>query len=107
MPPTPKPKPKPNVCLTLTVTPKLVRVDGKPDRVSVRVTAGKKNVKGVKVLVTAKGVRATARTNANGVAIIRVNVTSPGVMTISTLGRKSCSSKRLGVVGIFLPPLAG
>ncbi len=107
MPPTPKPKPTPNVCLTLTVTPKLVRVDGKPDRVSVRVTAGKKNMQNVKVLVTAKGVRATDRTNSRGVAIIRVNVTDPGVMTISILGRKACSSKRIGVVGIFLPPLTG
>ena len=105
MPPTPKPKP--NVCLTLTVTPKLVRVDGKPDRVSVRVTAGKKNVAGVKVLVTAKGLRATDRTNARGVAIIRVNVTSAGIMRISTPGRKACSSKQIGAVGIFLPPLAG
>ena len=103
----PTPKPKPNVCLTLTVTPKLVRVDGKPDLVSARVTAGKKNMANVKVLVTAKGVRATDRTNARGVAIIRVNVTDPGVMTISILGRKACGSKRIGVVGIFLPPLAG
>jgi hypothetical protein len=104
----PTPKPRPSLCLTLTVTPKIVRVDGKPDRVSVRVTAGKKNVPGVKVLVTAKGVRATGRTNANGVAVIYVNVKDPGIMRVSTLGsRKSCGSKRIGVVGIFLPPLTG
>jgi len=95
------------VCVVLTVTPKLVRVDGKMDRIVVRVTAGKKNVKGVKVLVTAKGVRATDRTNANGIAIIRVNAKNAGIMTISTLGRKSCGPKRIGVVGIFLPPLTG
>jgi hypothetical protein len=89
------------------VTPKLVRVDGKPDRVAVRVTADKKNVEGVKVLVTAKGIHATARTNARGVAVIYVNVSSPGIMKISILGRKACSSKRIGVVGIFLPPLTG
>jgi hypothetical protein len=89
------------------VTPKIVRVDGKPDRVGVRVTAGKKNVPGVKVLLTAKGVRATARTNSRGVAVIYVNVKDPGIMRISILGRKACASKRIGVVGIFLPPLAG
>jgi hypothetical protein len=110
-PPTPKPKPKPSLCLALTVTPKLVKVDGKPDLVSVKVTAGKKGVKGVKgvkVLVTAPGVRATGRTNAKGVVVIRVNVKSAGVMRISTLGtQRSCGPKRIGAVGIFLPPLTG
>jgi hypothetical protein len=92
----------------LTVTPKLVKVDGKPDLVSVKVTAGKKGVKGVKVLVTAPGVRATGRTNAKGVVVIRVNVKSAGVMRISTLGtQRSCGPKRIGAVGIFLPPLTG
>ena len=112
VPPKPKPKPKP-ACLALTVTPKLVRVDGKPDAISVKVTAGKKAVRGVKVLVTAPGVRATGRTNANGVVVIKVNVRKAGVMTISTPGRKpasksaGCGPKRIGVVGIFLPPLTG
>jgi hypothetical protein len=95
------------VCLTLTVTPKVVRVDGKPDRISVRVTAGKKNVRGVKVLVTSNGLRATQRTNERGWAVLRVNVGSPGIMRISILGRKACSSKQIGVVGVFLPPLTG
>jgi uncharacterized repeat protein (TIGR01451 family) len=109
-PPTPKPRPKPapTFCLALTVTPKLVKVDGKPDVISVKVTAGKKRVQGVKVLVTAPGVRATARTKANGVALIRVNVKSPGLMRISTLSKqRSCGPKRIGVVGIFLPPVTG
>jgi uncharacterized repeat protein (TIGR01451 family) len=106
--PRPKPKPSPTFCLALTVTPKLIKVDGKPDVVSVKVTAGKKRVKGVRVLVTAPGVRKTGRTNAKGMAIIRVNVKRPGLMQISTLGKRdSCGPKRIGVVGIFLPPLTG
>jgi hypothetical protein len=117
VPPTAKPKPKPKpACLALTVTPKLVRVDGKPDAISVKVTAGKKPVRGIKVLVTAPGVHATGRTNANGTVVIKVNVKKAGVMTISTPGRGpaafgkqngSCGPKRIGVVGIFLPPLTG
>jgi hypothetical protein len=112
-PPKAKPKPKP-ACLALTVTPKIVRVDGKPDAIAVKVTAGKKPVRGVKVLVTAPGVRATGRTTANGTVVIRVNVLKAGVMTISlprpaAFGKqaKSCGPKRIGVVGIFLPPLTG
>ena len=115
VPPTAKPKPKPKpACLALTVTPKLVRVDGKPDAISVKVTAGKKPVRGIKVLVTAPGVYATGRTNANGTVVIKVNVQKAGVMTISVpraaaFGKQtgSCGPKRIGVVGIFLPPLTG
>ena len=96
------------------MTPKLVRVDGKPDAISVKVTSGKKPVRGVKVLVTAPGVHATGRTNANGTVVIKVNVRKAGVMTISVprpaaFGKqaKSCGPKRIGVVGLFLPPLTG
>ncbi len=38
--------PQPEVCLTLTVTPKMITADGRPDRVTVKVTAGKKRVRG-------------------------------------------------------------
>jgi hypothetical protein len=96
------------VCLTLTVTPKLIKADGKPDTISVKVTAGKKTVKGVKVLVTGKGIRVTVRTNDRGMAITKVNLNDPGLIRVSTLGkRESCGAKRIGVVGIFLPPVTG
>jgi len=96
------------------VTPKIVRVDGKPDAIAVKVTLGKKPVRGVKVLVTAPGVHATGRTKANGTVVIKVNVMKAGVMTISVpraaaFGKQagSCGPKRIGVVGLFLPPLTG
>jgi uncharacterized repeat protein (TIGR01451 family) len=109
-PPTPKPKPKPvpQPCLNLTVTPKLVRADGKPDTIAVKVTAGNKRVRGVAVLVTGKAVHKTARTNSRGMAYVRVNVKTAGVLRITTLGkRESCGARRIGVVGIFLPPVTG
>jgi uncharacterized repeat protein (TIGR01451 family) len=109
-PPTPKPTPKPtpDVCLTLTVTPKMIRANGKPTTISVRVTAGKKAAKGVTVVVTGKGVRKTARTNSRGVAVIRVNLSNPGLIRVTTVGKQeSCGPKRIGVVGIFLPPVTG
>ena len=48
--PTPKPQPQPEFCLTLTVSPKMIRADGRPDRVVVKVTAGPKRVRGTKVV---------------------------------------------------------
>ena len=50
-PPRPQPKPQPPApaCLTLTVLPKMIKADGKPDTVRVRVTQGGKRVRGTKV----------------------------------------------------------
>ncbi len=110
-PPTPKPtKPTKPVehCLALVVTPKMIKADGNQATISVRVTAGKKAAKGVKVLVTGKGLRKTARTNNRGIALVKVNVSYPGLIRVTTLSKQeSCGAKRIGVVGIFLPPVTG
>jgi uncharacterized repeat protein (TIGR01451 family) len=104
----PKPKPKPEICLALTVSPKMIKADGKPDRLLVKVTAGKKPVKGARVLVKGPGVNKRARTNGKGIAVIRINPSKAGIITITTLERQaSCGPKRVGVVGVFLAPLTG
>ena len=112
-PPTAKPEaePKPEFCLALTVSPKMVKADGKPDKVKVKVTAGKKRVKGVKVVVKGAGVKKKAVTNRKGVAVLKINPRKAGLITItvaeSNKKRKACGPKRIGVVGVFLPPLTG
>ncbi len=106
--PKPKPKPKPNICLTLTVTPTMITADGKPDLVKITVSAKNKRVSGAKVLVTGPGVRKSGRTNRQGVALIRINPKTSGIVAVTTLEKqRTCGQKRVGVAGIFLPPLAG
>jgi uncharacterized repeat protein (TIGR01451 family) len=103
----PKP-PAPELCLALTVSPKMITADGKPDRLLVKVTAGKKRVKGAKVHAAGPGVRKTTRTNGKGLARLRVNPRKTGIITITTLERqRSCGPKRVGVVGVFLPKVTG
>jgi uncharacterized repeat protein (TIGR01451 family) len=104
-----QPEPEPELCLTLTVTPKMITADGKPDRVKVVVSEGRKRVKGVKVLVYGSGVRKTTRSNAKGVALLSINPKRAGLVTITALetNRKVCGAKRVGVVGVFLPPVTG
>jgi hypothetical protein len=108
-PPTAKPPAKPDPCLTLTVSPRMIKADGKPDRVTVRVRAGKKGMKGVKVVVSGSGVRRTASSGTRGVAVLRINPTRAGIITVTALepNREVCGRKRIGVVGVFLPPLTG
>jgi hypothetical protein len=113
-PPTPEPEPptptpQPEVCLTLTVSPKMIRADGRPDRVSVRVTAGKKRMGGVRVVVRGAGVDKTARSNRRGLAVLRINPRKPGLITITAreTRQRICGPKRIGVVGVFRPPVTG
>jgi uncharacterized repeat protein (TIGR01451 family) len=105
---TPKPKPKPQVCLAVTITPKMIKADGRMETLAVKVTAAGKRVRGAKVLVKGAGIRKTSRTNGKGIATVRINAQRPGLVTITTLERqKVCGAKRIGVVGVFLPPVTG
>ncbi len=108
-PPVVKPTPAPAVCLSLTVSPKMIKADGKPDRVTTKVTAGTKKVKGAKVRVSGAGVSKSARTNGKGVATLRINPKKPGIITVGVVesNQKLCGPQRIGVVGVFLPPLTG
>lgn len=104
LPPEPS---KPRACLTLAVSPKMLKADGKIDRIVVRVTEGRKRVAGVWVLVRGDGVRKTARSNSKGIAVLLVNARKAGLLTVSTFRTKRalCGVKRIGVVGVFLPPV--
>ncbi len=107
-PPTPKPKPHPKPCLALNVTPKMIKADGKPDKVVVKVTAGSKAVAGAKVAVHGTGIEMSGRTGSNGVVVFTVNASKTGLITVSTPEtRHSCGSRRIGVAGVFLPPVTG
>ncbi len=108
-PPTAKPAPKPEPCVVLAVSPKMIKADGKPDRVTVRVTAGKRRMRGVKVVVRGSGVRKTATSDKRGVAALRINPRRAGIITITARdpNRDVCGPKRIGVVGVFLPPVTG
>jgi uncharacterized repeat protein (TIGR01451 family) len=108
-PPVVKPKPEPQVCMSLTVSPKMITADGKPDRVTAKVTAGSKRMKGVTVRVSGAGVSKSAHTNGKGVATLRINPKKPGIITVGAAesNQKLCGPQRIGVVGVFLPPLTG
>jgi uncharacterized repeat protein (TIGR01451 family) len=108
-PPTVKPPAQPTLCLALAVSPQMIRADGKPDTLSVRVSAGKKRMRGVTVIVSGAGVRKSGSSNAKGLAVLRINPRRAGIITITAVepNQKVCGPKRIGVVGVFLPPLTG
>jgi hypothetical protein len=107
-PPTPKPKPRPApaVCSTLTVGPKTLSV-GKRSTITATVKNRGKAVKGAKVLVRGPGIAKSGRTNASGKARITVTPARPGITVVSVPQKLACGAKRIGVVGVFEPPVTG
>jgi uncharacterized repeat protein (TIGR01451 family) len=105
--PKPKPKPKPEICNMVTVTPKMLKGNGKPQKISVAVTQGKKGVAGVTVKITGPGISKTAKSGKNGKVAVTVKPNTPGIIKVEIQNKKACNTQRIGVVGVFEPPVTG
>jgi uncharacterized repeat protein (TIGR01451 family) len=96
----------PSVCYALTVTPRTLTV-GKKTIVRVRVREAGKPVQGVRVVITGRGVTKRANTNANGLARFVIMGRSPGILQIRVPAHATCRTQRIGVLGVFTPPVTG
>ena len=111
-PPVVKPKPKPKpvkavaVCTQIRVTQKTISV-GKNTKVTIKLTTAGKPVAGATVRLTGTGVNKLVKTGKDGVVAVSVKSSQAGIITVTVVGKKSCSSARLGVVGTFEPPVTG
>jgi uncharacterized repeat protein (TIGR01451 family) len=105
--PKPKPKPKPNICRVLKVTPSMVKANGSRQIVIARVTRSKTPVKGVVVRFTGVGLTQAVKTNKKGIARVGVASSKAGIMVVKITSVKACNSARIGVVGVFEPPVTG
>lgn len=109
IPPTPKPPPtipKP-VCVAVVATPKQLTANGKYQTLNLVVTQAKKPVKGVRVTVKGTGAIVTSgKSNAKGKTSLKIRLKKAGVLLIKPQGNLTCNA-RVGVVGVFKPPIAG
>jgi uncharacterized repeat protein (TIGR01451 family) len=100
--------PPPVFCVAVsTITPKQLFV-GRKATLTIRLTKGGKAAAGVRVRI--KGARlniTTQRSNSKGVIKRRVLLKKAGILVFSPLASKSCNTKRLGVTGVFTPPVTG
>jgi uncharacterized repeat protein (TIGR01451 family) len=96
----------PSVCYALTVTPRTLTV-GRTTIVRVRVREAGKPVKSVRVVITGRGVTKRATTNASGVARFVVMGRSPGILQVRVPAHATCRTQRIGVLGVFTPPVTG
>ena len=105
--PRPKPKPVPDVCKTLVATPRMLKANGAAQTVTARVKQGAKPVRGARVLVVGPGIRKSVVTNAQGIARIALRPGKAGILRLQVVNKKTCNTQRVGVVGVFEPPVTG
>jgi uncharacterized repeat protein (TIGR01451 family) len=96
----------PSVCFGLTVAPRSLTV-GHRTIVRVVVREAGKPVANVQVVITGRGVTKRAVTNARGVARFVIRAGNPGILQIRVPTHKTCSRQRIGVLGVFTPPVTG
>jgi uncharacterized repeat protein (TIGR01451 family) len=89
------------------VTPKQLFV-GRKTTLTIHVTQHGKAKAGVRVLI--KGphfLTRTQRSNAKGVIKQTVKMKKAGAMIFTPIASKRCNTKRIGVTGVFTPPVTG
>jgi uncharacterized repeat protein (TIGR01451 family) len=89
------------------VSPKQLFV-GRKTTLTIHLTKHGKAVKGVRVRIT--GPKLNLRTkpsNSKGVVTQPVKIRKAGVVVFSPIASKRCNTKRIGVTGVFTPPVTG
>ncbi len=117
-PPKP-PKVAPEICNTLVATPKVLKATGKKQKIVISVKKGKtkKGVKGVRVKLTGPGIKKVVKTGKNGKIKVSLKPGKPGIIKVVILPKKkvngkwvkvkACNTQRIGVVGVYEPPVTG
>jgi len=105
-PPTPKPKP-PVYCAALMVHPGSLFA-GRHAVLTMKVTKHSKAVAGIKVRISGAGLLiVTQATDGKGIVKRAVLPKKAGIVTFRPVAQKSCKNARVGVIGVFTPPVTG
>jgi uncharacterized repeat protein (TIGR01451 family) len=100
--------PPPTPCIAISrVTPKQLFV-GRKTTLKIKVTRGGKAVKGIHVRIKGAGINIrTAASSQKGAIKQTVKLKKSGVLVFSPIASKRCNAKRVGVTGVFTPPVTG
>jgi uncharacterized repeat protein (TIGR01451 family) len=103
-PPVVKPKP---ACYAVAVAPKTLTV-GQKAKLKVNVRAASKPVAGAKVRLKGPAIsKLSGPTNARGRVAVSLKPSKPGILRITPVKAKGCAITRVGIVGVFTPPVTG
>jgi uncharacterized repeat protein (TIGR01451 family) len=95
------------VCTAVGVAPKTLFV-GRKVTLTIKVTQKGKAVKGIRVKIKGSTLNlTTGPSNAKGMVTVKVNPKKAGIVTIVPVSHKGCTNPRIGVTGVFTPPVTG
>jgi hypothetical protein len=94
-------------CYALVVAPKQLTVD-RLAKLRLGVKAGKKAVQGARVKLRGPGIlRLSGKTNAQGRVSVFLTPKKPGILRVQPVAYKGCNTPRVGIIGVFTPPVTG
>jgi uncharacterized repeat protein (TIGR01451 family) len=95
------------VCTAVGVAPKTLFV-GRKVTLTIKVTQKGKAVKGIRVKIKGSTLNITSSpSNSKGIVKVKVNPKKAGIVTIVPVAHKGCTNPRIGVTGVFTPPVTG
>jgi uncharacterized repeat protein (TIGR01451 family) len=95
-------------CTAVSVSPKKTLFVGRTTTLTLKVTQNGKAVKGIRIKIKgAKLAITTKPSNAQGVVKVTVKPTKAGIVTFAPVSGKGCANPRIGVTGVFTPPVTG
>jgi hypothetical protein len=81
---------------------------GRTTVLSIKVRQNGKAVKGIRIKINGPSLKLTTKpSNANGIVTARLQPKRPGILTLTPVAKKSCKNPRIGVTGVFTPPVTG
>jgi large repetitive protein len=94
-------------CTAVAVTPKSLFV-GRANTLTLKVSQHGKRKAGVKIRIRGASIRVVTKpSNRKGIVKRTIKPTKAGIVTFSPLAAKSCKNPRVGVIGVFTPPVTG
>ena len=94
-------------CTAVRVSPKTLFV-GRKTTLTMRVSQHGKAVQGIRIKIKGSTLNlTTAPSNGKGMVTTRVQPKRAGIVTIVPISHKGCTNPRIGVTGVFTPPVTG
>jgi Domain of unknown function DUF11 len=94
-------------CTAVAVSPKTLFV-GRTTVLSMRISQNGKSVKGIRIKINGASLKLTTKASgANGMVKVRIQPKRPGIVTLVPVAKKSCKNPRIGITGVFTPPVTG
>jgi len=102
-----KPPAPARFCTAVAVSPKSIFV-GRLALLTMRVSQNGKAVAGIRIRIKGSTLGiVTKRSNAKGVVKVHVSPKRAGIVSFAPVAHKRCTNPRIGVVGVFTPPVTG